>query len=468
MNRKLTRRTLLKAAALTGTTLLGVAGCAAPTPTPKPPAQSTAPATQPTAPAGPTPTARPAATQPTAAPQRKLTLRIAWWGNESRHKKYKAILDLYEKINPGITMEREFAETGYWERLATQVASGNAPDLIHQHQNMINEYVNRGAMLPLDELVAAKKIDLSDFPKGTIEAGKRGGKNWMIALGASAPSVLFNTPMLQKTGVKMPTNTWTWKDFEETVQAAAVSLGPKILGCTDAGTYEDGLQVYMRQRGFELFKGKDLKEVGFTKEALTDWWSIWDRLRKAKAIPDAALSAEFATASHADSMLAKKLVAMHPMSVNQLQIFQQYIDDELDVVVVPRGNQPGSPPGDFIGTAWLSIYSKTKYIDECAAFISWFVNDPEPAKIFMAEHGPPGSKKIVEMLKPMLPKPVQKGFDFISHIASGAVGAGERPTQGGEVIKALFRLYQEVAFGRMTIAQGVDSFFQEAGKILAS
>ena len=128
----------------------------------------------------------------------------------------------------------------------------------------------------------------------------------------------------------------------------------------------------------------------------------------------------------------------------------------------PRGDAPGSPPGDFIGTAWLSIYSKTKYVDECAAFISWFVNDPEPAKIFMAEHGPPGSKKIVEMLKPMLPKPVQKGFDFISYISAGVAAAGERPTQGAEVLKALGRIYQELAFGRVSLKQAVDSFFDEA------
>lgn len=463
MDDRLTRRALLKAAGtvLAGTGILGIVGCS-PTPTPVPP-----------------PTSKPAAAPATSAPTQAATalpakpkevrLRIAWWGNDSRHKKYKEILDLYEKKNPGTVMEREFADWGpYWEKLATQIAGGNGPDIIHNHQNYVNEYANRGALLELDPLVAAGKIDLSDFPKGTIEAGKRNGKNWMIALGASAPSTLFNMPLWQKTGVTMPSNTWTWKVFEESLIGVTKALGDKVYASTDQGAWEDAIQVYMRQRGFELFKGKDLKEVGFTKEALTDWWSIWERLRKAKAIPDAALTAEFGNTTHADSMLAKKLAATHLMNVNQLQIYQQYMDDELNVVVVPRGDAPGSPPGDFIGTAWLSIYSKTKLVDESAAFISWFVNDPEPAKIFMAEHGPPGSKKIVEMLKPMLPKPVQKGFDFISYISPGVVAAGERPSQGSEVLKAHSRIYQELAFGRVSLKQAVDSFFDEAQRILSS
>ena len=43
---------------------------------------------------------------------------------------YNNLSDMYEELNPNVTIEREFAGWGpYWEKLATQVAGGNAPDM---------------------------------------------------------------------------------------------------------------------------------------------------------------------------------------------------------------------------------------------------------------------------------------------------------------------------------------------------
>lgn len=397
------------------------------------------------------------------------TMRIAWWGSDLRHEKYQQILDLYEQMTPGVKMEREFSDwTPYWEKLATQIASGNGPDIIHMHQNLVNEYANRGALEPLDALVSASTIDLSDFPTGTIAAGKRGGTNWMIALGASVASTIYNKTLFEQAGVPLPENSWNWSDYDEAVRTARVNLGDGTYGSTDQGGWEDALQIYMRQNGYELFQGETLQEIGFTKEALAEWWNYWNNLRLDGVVPPAELTAEFAQASHGDSMLAKRMVAGHLMNVNQLQIFQEYLEDELNAATIPRNADPIASPGDFLGTAWLSLYAQSELKEDGAAFISWFVNDPEPAKIYMAEHGPPGSKKIVEMLKPMVSVPVQKGFDLISYVAEKVSAAGERPNQGSEVMAAQGRIYQEVAFGRMNVSEGVDAFFTEASRLLSA
>jgi len=443
MVNNLSRRDFLKVAA-TGTGMLALAACVAPV-------------------------APQAATTGDAPAAAAKTIRIAWWGGDLRHEKYKQILDLYEQVTPGVKMEREFSDWApYWEKLATQIASGNGPDIIHTHQNLVNEYANRGALEPLDALVSASAIDLSDFPAGTVAAGKRGGVNWMIALGASVASTIYNKNMLEQAGVPLPENNWNWDDYAETVRAAQGNLGGDIYGSTDQGGWDDALQIFMRQNGFELFAGEGLKELGFTKEALAAWWNYWATLRQDGIVPPAELTTEFSQASHGDSMLAKRMVAGHLMNVNQLQIFQEYMEDELNAAPIPRNADPNASPGDFLGAAWLSLYAQSAYKEEGAAFTSWFINDPEPAKIFMAEHGPPGSRKIVELLKPMVSAPVQKGFDLISAVAEKVSAAGERPNQGGEVLAAQGRIYQEVAFGRMSVDAGVDAFFEEANRLLAA
>ncbi len=457
MNHKLSRRAFLKLAAA-GSGAMALMACVGPTPASSPTAQPGGKQAEETS----APTAAPAAAQP-------VTLRIAWWGGEPRHKKYNTILDLYEQKNPGVKMEREFADGGpYWEKLATQFASGNAPDLIHNHQDRVNELANRGVLLPLDPLVESKQIDLSDWPKGTVEAGKRGGKNWMIALGGTTFSTIFNAAWLNRLGIQAPEKTWNWQDFAAMVEEIQPELAEKQYASTDQGGWSGAYETYIRQLGFDLFKGEQLQELGYPKEVVADFWQMWETLRKAGALPPPALSQEYAQATHADSMLAKKVAVLHLMSANQIQIFQGFIDDELDLVPVPRGVKPGSPSGDHLGTAWISIYAKTKFVNECARFINWFVNDPEPAKIYAAEHGLPGNKTIAAMLMPTLNPATRKGVELVSYLADSMMPAPDRPTQASQVMAAWSNAYTELAFGRLSLKQAVDRYFEDAQRILTT
>lgn len=461
MNHKISRRRLLRMAAV-GSGTLALAACAAPAP---PPAAPAPPAAQ--SPAGSGGEAAAPSTASEAA--QKVTLRITWWGGEPRHKKYNDILDLYQQLKPTITMEREFASgNSYWERLATQVAGGNAPDLIHMHQDRVNEYANRGVLLPLDPLVESGKIDLTDWPQGTVEAGKRGGKNWMIALGGTTHASLYNATWLDAIGATKPSMNWKWDDFVSLVSEVQPKLAEQQYASSDSGAWAGAYEAYIEQLGFDLFKGDNLQELGYPKEIVADYWSMWEGLRKVGALPPPALSQEMMNATHADSLLAKKIVPYHLMSANQLQIFQNFIEDELSIAPMPRGPKPDSPSGDILGTAWISLYAKTQHVDESAEFINWFINDPEPAKIYAAEHGLPGNKKIVEMILPTLNPATRKGVELVQALADRMMRAPDRPTQAGQVQSAWTNAYFELAFGRLTLKEAVDQYFDDAQRILTT
>ena len=67
---------------------------------------------------------------------------------------------------------------------ATQIAGGNAPDVIQMDYRYIVEYAKRGAIAPLDEFVG-KALDLDDFDEDQLEGGKVDGKLYGIS---SAPT----------------------------------------------------------------------------------------------------------------------------------------------------------------------------------------------------------------------------------------------------------------------------------------
>src|SRR5262245_55277894 len=81
-------------------------------------------------------------------------IRHFWWGNPERDKRTFAVIEIFNGKNPGIVVEGEtlgFAD--YFTKLTTQIAGGNMPDVIQQGYGVLFEYINNGAVLPLDEYV---------------------------------------------------------------------------------------------------------------------------------------------------------------------------------------------------------------------------------------------------------------------------------------------------------------------------
>ena len=68
-----------------------------------------------------------------------VEIRFTWWGDTTRNEMYNQICDRFEEANPDIKVIRESGSwNDYWDKLATQVAGGNAPDVISMHVQYIS------------------------------------------------------------------------------------------------------------------------------------------------------------------------------------------------------------------------------------------------------------------------------------------------------------------------------------------
>lgn len=394
----------------------------------------------------------------------ETTLRLAWWGNEPRHNMYNDLADMYEELNPNITIEREFSGFGpYFELLATQVAGGNAPDIIHMHPNFIFDYGNRGALLDLTPLVESGQIDLSKFPQGIVETGMVEDKIYMITLGNSSVGMNYNPVLFEQAGVAEPTFEWTWADWMNTVLALNEGLDDGIYAMSDSGDDTRGFRVFLRQREKNLFDGDQL---GFEPQDLHDYWQMWEELRAAGAMPPAAITQESEGLGHADSMLVKGQIAIVVNSGNQHKLYQEHMETELGLVPFPHSNNPDDPFGYTVDGAYISLAATTQHVDESAAFLNWFLNDPEVARIYNGEHGPPGNAENAALVRETAEPADQRLADMMAYIAPNAIPQGYQPAGGGEVITAFDRFYTELAFGNMTLDEAVDGFFEETDFIL--
>jgi len=144
-----------------------------------------------------------------------IRMRAIWWGGQDRAKRTNEAIQLFEKSKPDLKIATESNAWGdYWTRLATQVAGGNAPDVIQMDYRYIFEYARRGALLPLDQFIPSK-INVGDFSKEAIDSGKVDGKVYAVPNNNAQPVILYlNKKVLADAGISSPPST-----FEELLDA---------------------------------------------------------------------------------------------------------------------------------------------------------------------------------------------------------------------------------------------------------
>ena len=205
----MSRRRFLRLAFL-GVAGIGLAACGATptaTPLPKPPATPTA-----AAPAAPTATKPPAPTNtplpaptPTTAPAVKKPVTITWWTESTEEwdeKSQRAMLDAFHAAQKDVKVEVTFLpDSGYTEKMTTALgANSGAPD--------VGFFWNSAwvpSALPLDDLIAKDKFDISIYYKNFFDTHAR-WKNMIVGLplGVGANFVMYNPKIFDEAKVPYP------------------------------------------------------------------------------------------------------------------------------------------------------------------------------------------------------------------------------------------------------------------------
>ncbi|WP_248927932.1 ABC transporter substrate-binding protein [Paenibacillus hamazuiensis] len=396
--------------------------------------------------------------------QEKVALRFSWWGGEARHKLFTQMIEDFEKKHPNIKIEQEFSDFDpYFDKLATQVAGGDPPDIMSMHLTRYMDYANRNQLLPLDEIVQSKAVDVSDWNPKILDLGKANGKLVMLSIGNSSKGFFYNADLFKRANVEPPKFDITWDEFAAKAAELKKAVGkPDFYFIDDQSGIMDTFGYFNRQRGKDNYT-KDGK-LGFTKEDMIAYHQYWDKLRKDGLIPPAPLSAEYKGKQHQESMLAKGITAAVFAPGNQMKIYQSFMKDELDVVREP--GDPNGKSGEDIGGVFLSISAKSKHPKEAAEFIKYFLNDEDGVKMYKDEQGVVASPKSDALIDPLRVPADKKIAAYQKKITPYINVPNTAPAGGNDINKQFGNASEAIAFGKKTIEQAVNDFFNEAGKIL--
>ena len=389
-----------------------------------------------------------AASGSTSAANGDVTIRMTWWGGQTRHDLTQKVLDKYTELNPHVHFETTPSGwDGYFEKLATDTATGGMADIVQMDYMYISTYAKNGSLADLSSFASDGTLDISNVDDALADAGTIEGKMVGIPLSTSLVSFIYNPAVLEEAGVEAPKNGWTWDDFVSICKTVKEKTGKYGFGGS-AFIDTNLLNYWVREYGVSLF-AEDNKSLGFDDvQILTDYFQLWKDLIDAGAAPNPDEYEQIATLGN-DANAG---------------------NDTLELLVPPV-KKAGEKALWYKPGMFFSVSATSKVQAEAAAFISWFLNNDEANDIMLGERGTPSASNARDHLTSagaLTDKQVEM-FDFVSD-AADYCGSTPAPDPSGisEVNTQFKDIAYSVFYGQATPAEAAQTFFDTANSILAS
>jgi len=374
-----------------------------------------------------------------------VKLRIMWWGSQSRHDVTLKAIEEYTKLNPHVTFEPEFSGwDGYWDKLSTQAAAGNAPDIIQMDAAYLTDYATR------DQLAELAAVNVADMDEALLNSGKVKDKLYAVALGNNAIGLAYDKAAIERLGLTVPKDSWTWEEYFQFGRDVQAKQGEGQYALKDASIRYDMYSLYQMAKGKGYFVTDD-GEFNIDKDTWLEWQNMFVKLREEGVVPPAQLSVTDKELDPNLDLLAQGKVVIGHLRAPQSVALDGLKPGTMGMVTMPKGEQ---------GSGWLkpsmfwSVAASSKHQEEAQKFIDWFINDKGAADILTTSRGVPVSKPVLEYMLPKLSPADVMGIDLIKNTAPIAQPFKTNPkgwSNFGE--KDYKTIVEKVMFGQATAEQ---------------
>src|SRR5699024_8900817 len=302
------------------------------------------------------------------------SVRVYWWGGELRDGMTRDALDLFSEDHPDISVAPEYSEwTGYWDKLATQTAGGDAPDVMQMDEAYIDSYGTVGARLDLGTVPDAPALGAMDE---AVQDTERLADGTLVGapLGIGIFSVGVNPVILEQAGVPMPEDTtWTWEDLAEAAAHVgdwARSAGQDVVGLDFFGTSAAELGAWARQSGEQIFPRED--ESPLTKDTIVAFLEYARSLVDSGATAGPSEQIEDFAAGVEQGRFGNNRAAFHLQFHTQVQTFQASSGSPLKLLRLPARTS-GDPQMVNKASMYWSIANGTTAPENAATLVDFLL-----------------------------------------------------------------------------------------------
>lgn len=395
-------------------------------------------------------------------PNEEVELHIAWWGNDERSAIMAEAIDLFEDEYPNITVVEEpvGAPDDLFNRLATDFASGTAPDVFALGGAKPQEYGAAGALLDLSTV--SEQLPTDTYPDFTLTNAIVNDTLYGLPTGGNAIGVLINPAIFAQAGVDLPDETWTWEEFADIANEISESAGDGIVGLDLR--VQDILGTYVAQytdTGIYDWDGG----LAVDADVIQEWYEYEESLVAAGGLPDPSVIVEHWNVTPDLSLFGTGKAAMAFSYSNQIASYQAGSgSDEVEILTPPTST--GVSGVSVLPSQFWAIAAGSAHPQEAALLVDWLLNQPEPAKIILANRGLPFNPETLAVVEPLLAPADAQSAEYLGKVLEVGVVGPPQPA-GGSILNELSqRIESDILFGNTSAADGAQQWIDELGAAL--
>lgn len=406
-----------------------------------------------------------AGTNESVAGPKPVTLRFGWWGGDSRHEAYMAAAQRYMELNPNVKIVSEYGGwDGYREKLYTQLAGGNAPQIFQNHYTWLGEQSTWSGKTVVKDLNQYKQyLDLSIFPKGLLEENVI-YNNELLALPSSVNSdaIVANKAVLDKIGFDY-SKSWSFDDFFA-YSAQLKKVDPSLYfenGMAAADIHMYWFLAYLVQKT-GLPYATDFK-LNYDEATVTEAFRFIQKYFN-EGVVEPLGTLELYSGNYPQN--PKWVNGKTGIMFGMLSTLENYVnamgDYKTDATVIPLPMLKGAKDPYFqtkVGQIFSIAASATdEEAIEAAKFLNWMNTDPEAGILLKLSRGIPVSQvqnqalSDAGLLSPLVVQAMQYAKDAGQGIGQGTL------IRNNEISRIGADMISSVAFGKSTPEQAARTY----------
>ncbi len=299
---------------------------------------------------------------------------------------YKIIdetIEEFEKKYPNVEIQYDsgILKDDYSEYISQKALNGELPDVFMVLPEDFNTFSSVGLLKDLDFLIESDTgFDVKDFYEGCYDAGEFNGSQYALPY-ESVPTLMFvNKTLLEREGIQIPGNQWTWEDFYDICQ--------KVTKDTDGDGRIDQFGVYdydwkdaVYSNGGRIFNSSGTK-CNITADGVESAILFTRKIRELSGYQNPT-SNDFDTGK----------IAFRPMKFSEFRTYKpypwkinKYFDFQWDCIQLPQG--PDGKNKTSIDHLLMGISSKTKHDQMAWEFLKMLTyNKDTQRKLFRYSQG---------------------------------------------------------------------------------
>ncbi len=390
------------------------------------------------------------AAEPAAAEDSTTVIRWAYWGSGERVEISQKAIELFESRNPGIRVNPEVSGGAgdHFVKVDTQLAGGNGPDIIQMGGN-IYDYAD--VLLPLDSY-AGSVLNVGVIDPSAVASGTIGGKLLGVSTGVTMPSLVINRTLIEKSGAPLPPKSMTYAEFRDYLVMLKGKLPAGVYPMQDIGVMSSSstpFGYWTRFNGTPLYSAAK-NATSVTPAAAQKYLDLFKDYRDNGLVPPADVAAGFAESNADTSSIIAGKVAIAYLFTNQLSGYQAATTDQLDLIEFPGAAATKAlwqAPSQF-----YTVNKDSKNPEATVKFIDFLVNDPDAALILGSNRGASASSSA--RAAGANSKADQLVLEYMTVAGPHSSMETDHVPNDTEFNSTLYLIYQRVAFGQITTAEG--------------